>query len=108
VDLHVTTTPETVAREVSQDEIEHMYKNYIEDRLPMLSSKCVKAVTCMYTTTPNSDFVIQRHPEYKQVIIVSPCSGYGFKHSPAIGETVAELVTSGKTSLDISKFSIKS
>jgi len=102
----VVTTPEKVKREISKDEIEYMYGNYVKDRLPMLSGNCVKAVSCMYTSTPNSDFVIQRHPKFQQVIVASPCSGHGFKHSASIGEALAELVCTGSTTLDISKFRI--
>lgn len=99
-----TTTAETVSREVSQDEIELMYLNYVKDRFPQLSNKCIKAVSCLYTVTPNSNFVIQRLAINQQVIIASCCSGHGFKHSAAIGEALAELVNTGKSGLDLSKF----
>jgi sarcosine oxidase len=38
------------------------------------------------------------------VLVISPCSGHGFKHSPAIGEAVAELVVDGASRLDLSVF----
>jgi sarcosine oxidase len=38
------------------------------------------------------------------VLLVSPCSGHGFKHSAAIGESVAQLVTDGKSRLDLNPF----
>ena len=41
-------------------------------------------------------FIIDRHPALDRVIIASPCSGHGFKHSAGIGELLAEMVTDGK------------
>jgi len=104
----VTESPDTVNREVTQDEIDYTYTNYVKDRFPLLSSNCVKVVSCMYTNTPDSDFVIQRHPDHEQIIIASPCSGHGFKHSAAIGETLAQLAVRNTTEIDISKFVVKS
>ena len=60
----------------------------------------------MYTVTPDSRFVIDRHPEHENVLVVSACSGHGFKHSPAIGEAVAQLAIGGRSELDLSGFSL--
>jgi sarcosine oxidase len=64
----------------------------------------VKSVSCLYTTTPDANFVIDRHPEMPSVIIASPCSGHGFKHSAAIGESLAELALEGRSALDLGSF----
>jgi len=48
--------------------------------------------------------VIDTHPESDRVIIASPCSGHGFKHSAAIGEALAELAIDGKSRFDLSPF----
>jgi sarcosine oxidase len=95
-----------VARAVGHDELYWLYDAVIRDRLPGLSRRVVKAVTCMYTTTPDGDFVIDRHPEHPSVLIVSPCSGHGFKHSPAIGESVAAAVTRQEAPVDLRPFSL--
>lgn len=99
-----TTTPDTVERAVDERSAERMYETLVAPCLPGLSSRCLKAVTCLYTVTPDAGFVIDRHPEHDRVVIVSPCSGHGFKHSTAIGEAVAELVTEGRSRLDLSPF----
>jgi sarcosine oxidase len=99
-----TTTPETVNRAVSPEEISAMYKNYVAPYLPALSPKCIKAVVCLYTVTPDAGFVIDVHPESDRIIIASPCSGHGFKHSAAIGEALAELATEGGSRFDLSAF----
>ena len=56
--------------------------------------------------TPDSNFVIDVHPDNDRILIASPCSGHGFKHSAAIGEALAEKVIDGKSKIDISSFSV--
>ncbi len=43
--------------------------------------------------TPDTDFIVDRHPELPQVAIGAGFSGHGFKFAPAIGELLADLVT---------------
>lgn len=50
----------------------------------------VAAETCLYTTTPDETFILERHG---RLVIGSPCSGHGFKFAPAIGERLADLAT---------------
>lgn len=101
----VTTTPDTVAREVETGEIGAMHADLVAPYLPGLGAVCVKAVTCLYTATPDFHFLIDRHPRMAQVILASPCSGHGFKHSAAIGEALAQWVLDGRSNLDLSAFS---
>ena len=67
-----------------------MYDELIAPYFPGIGPVCVKATACFYTVTPDFGFVIDRHPQSDRVMIASPCSGHGFKHSPAIGEALAE------------------
>ncbi len=92
----VDTTPDEVDRTVGADEVEEMYERYVRARLPALSGRCVKAAVCLYTVTPDSRFVIDRLPSMPNVLVASPCSGHGFKHSAAIGESLAQLATEGR------------
>ncbi len=104
---HVNTTdPDSTGDPVPREEIEKTYRQYVGPHFPGLTDRCIKAVTCLYTVTPDDGFVIDRHPQYENVIIASPCSGHGFKHSAAVGEILAELALAGKTKFDISKFSL--
>ena len=102
-----TTTPETVSREVGDEEKRSMYDDYVAPFLYGVSRRCVKALTCLYTVTPDFGFVIDAHPDSERVIIVSPCSGHGFKHSPAIGEALSEWVIGGPTRFDLAPFALK-
>lgn len=103
----VSTYPDKVNRAVDQTEVAAMYKQYIQKNLPLLKPESVKACSCLYTVSPDHGFIIDMHPEFEQVIIASPCSGHGFKHSAAIGEVLAELATTGEPTVNISAFSMK-
>ena len=62
--------------------------------------------TCLFTNTPDEHFIIDRLPEAPQVVVVSPCSGHGFKFAPVVGEIAADLALEGETSHDIGMFRI--
>jgi sarcosine oxidase len=105
-DYTTTTSPDAPILPVSQEEVELVYQDYVRDQLPGLGPTCVKAVSCLYTVTQDSRFIIDRHPSHPNVIVASPCSGHGFKHSAAIGEVLAQLVTCGSSDIDIAAFAL--
>ncbi len=98
IEQQVTATdPDHVRREVSQAEINAIYAEHIDGKYRGVTSNCIRAVTCLYTSTANANFVIDRLPHQQDTIVVSACSGHGFKHSAAIGEAVAEMVVAQQT-----------
>ena len=101
---HTTTTPEAVARMVDRQEVREMYDTYVGPYFPGLSPDCVKHKVCLYTQVEHARFIIDRHPDADRVIVASPCSGHGFKHSAGIGELLAQMAL-GETHRDISRFS---
>jgi sarcosine oxidase len=103
----VVTTPDREHGAVSEEEKQAAYADFVRGRLPGLSDRCASAVSCLYTTTPDANFVIDFHPDSDRIIIASPCSGHGFKHSAAVGEVLAELAVNGASKIDISGFSIE-
>lgn len=92
----VATTPGSVSRTVAPDEVREMYETYVEPFFPGLSPVCVRSKVCLYTWVDKARFIIDRHPDHDRVIVASPCSGHGFKHSAGIGELLAEMVTDGR------------
>ena len=70
-----------------------------------VSGHAARTLTCMYTNTPDHDFVIDFSPHDKRVVVISACSGHGFKFAPVIGDIAADLVCDGSTARDISPFS---
>jgi sarcosine oxidase len=95
--------PDTYDRAVSATD-EAQIRATLSDHLPAANGPRLDAKTCLYTVTPDGDFLVDRLPGYPQVIIASPCSGHGFKFAPVIGEILAELATTGTTRHDIGRF----
>lgn len=100
----VETAPESVEREVAPSDIATL-RDAVAGRIAEASGSHLRAEVCLYTNTPDEDFVIDRHPEHEQVLIVSPCSGHGFKFAPAVGEAVSEWLIEGAPAVDLSAFS---
>jgi monomeric sarcosine oxidase len=66
---------------------------YVGFRFPALkNAPLVETRVCQYEQTPDGHFIIDRHPMATNVWIVGGGSGHGFKHGPAVGEMVAELI----------------
>ena len=101
-----TTAPDGRQHPATQAEIDEMYARCIAPHLPWLGPEPLRTVSCLYTNTRGSRFVIDRHPQHDSVLVVSACSGHGFKHSPAIGEAVAQLVSTGASDIDLTPFSV--
>ena len=83
---------------------EALIRAVIADHLPAANGRLVGAQTCLYTMTPDGDFVVDHLPDAPNVIVASPCSGHGFKFAPVIGEILADLATHGSTKHDIARF----
>lgn len=99
-----TSEPDGAQHPATPAEAAHMRHRVIGERLPWLGSAPVRSVSCLYTSTRGSRFVIDRHPAHANVMIVSACSGHGFKHSPAIGEAVAQWMTGQGPEVDLRPF----
>ncbi|HYC37862.1 MAG TPA: N-methyl-L-tryptophan oxidase [Usitatibacter sp.] len=95
-----------VDRHVSEAEAREMHGKLVAPYVPELGPRLVKAAACLYTGTPDFHFVIDRHPQMPRVVVASPCSGHGFKHSAAVGEALAAMATGEAPSFDLSPFSL--
>ena len=93
-------------RESNADDLS-IVKNFLEEYIPLANGKIIDSRVCVYTNTPDLDFIIDFYPNDENLIICSPCSGHGFKFTPAIGEICSELVINNGTNYDLSEFSIK-
>jgi len=89
------------------DTLPQTSRDAIADHIPAANGRIAAAKTCLYTVTPDGDFIIDRMPGAPDIIVVSPCSGHGFKFAPVIGEIVADLVVDGATRRDIERFPLK-
>ena len=102
-----TVDPDAVPRDVSDNSVAQMQSHYIEPRLPDVSNHCLRTATCLYTVTPDAKFVIDFADEYRNVVFASACSGHGFKHSPAVGEALAQTALGDATRLALSPFRLQ-
>ena len=81
-----TVDPETYDRVVSPAD-EALIRGLLADYLPGRERRDdATPRTCLYTMTPDGDFIIDRLPGTANIIVASPCSGHGFKFAPVIGE----------------------
>jgi sarcosine oxidase len=79
-------------RIISLDTLKRV-REYLAVRFPALEdAPLVESRVCQYEQTPDGHFIIDRHPSNNNVWIVGGGSGHGFKHGPAIGEMMADLV----------------
>lgn len=83
---------ETVDRGVGDDE-RSSFHGLASRWVTGLPAAPAETSVCLYSNTPDGDFVLGRHPDAPRVYVCSACSGHGFKFAPAIGEAVvSELV----------------
>src|SRR5262245_28388928 len=69
-------------------------RSFLLRRFPALAeAPLLETRVCQYENTSNGDFLIDRHPGFENVWIAGGGSGHGFKHGPAVGSYVADLVT---------------
>ncbi len=96
------TTPDSVNRKVSEEEINTMYETLIKPYLPGVTNHCVSAKVCLYTVAPQWRFVVDFMPNFgNNVIVASPCSGHGAKHAAAMGEAIAQQAIRGKSNIPV-------
>ncbi len=98
------TDPETIDREVYDDEVDFI-RGYLARHVPSMNGGLVDAKTCMYTNTPDEHFVISTHPDHPQISIAAGFSGHGYKFCSVVGEILADLATEGETDHPIALFS---
>jgi len=85
----VTTSADDLDRDVRPEEAARLHAVSLADRLAGVGPVAVRSAACLYTVTPDSGFIVDRHPAMERVTVVSACSGHGFKHSAGIGEALA-------------------
>ena len=74
---------------------------------PGSNARLLSSITCLYTMTPDEDFIIDHHPQFGNVVFAGGFSGHGFKFAPLIAVALADLALDGRTSLAIDFLSLK-
>jgi sarcosine oxidase len=83
-----------------RDDISALVARY----LPGLEPVPVESKVCLYTNTPDRHFIIGEHPRLPGVMVMSVCSGRGFKFAPLIGRIAADLALEGTTPYRLETF----
>lgn len=83
-------TSRTIDRAIRPDEIEAMRRT-IAVRIPALGGLFLTGATCMYTNTPDKNFIIATHPDGARVHVACGFSGHGYKFCSVVGEIMADL-----------------
>jgi sarcosine oxidase len=90
-----TFDPTSGERVISQETLQFV-REYLAFRFPALKdAPLIETRVCQYEQTPDSQFIVDRHPAMENVWLVGGGSGHGFKHGPAMGEMVADLILKG-------------
>lgn len=103
----VSSQPDSLDRQPSLADAQRLFHELVAPHIAGLAPELVKASVCAYTVTPDSGFIIDRHPHLDHVTVVSACSGHGFKHSAAIGEALAQWHVDGHSEIDLGSFSLQ-
>jgi glycine/D-amino acid oxidase-like deaminating enzyme len=94
------TDPDKGDRLPSPDELVAA-RDYVARRFPAIAGRPLnEARVCQYENSANGDFLIDRHPTWRNAVLVGGGSGHGFKHGPEVGRMAARLVTGRDTAVE--------
>ncbi len=100
------TTLDTLDRHVPEAQLEALKASDVDPRLAGLSRPVAgSGRACLYTNAPDRNFIVGPLPDQPNMILLSACSGHGFKFAPAIGELGADLATATPPRVPIDAFS---
>jgi sarcosine oxidase len=95
--------PDVVDRVARPADVERV-RAFMRRHMPAADGLLREATVCLYTNTPDLNFVIDVHPAVPSVAFASACSGHGFKFAPVVGEILADLALTGSTNHPIGHF----
>ena len=97
--------PDQVDRDVGEEYIAQM-SDWIDRWQPGTVQARSTASVCLYTNTPDHDFLIGPHPGNERLLIAGGFSGHGFKFSVLVGDILADLAIDGTTRRPIDRFRV--
>jgi monomeric sarcosine oxidase len=99
-------SPDACNRTPDPDYIDHL-QAFLRERIPDAAGEPLHAHVCLYTETPDEDFIIDTHPNCPNLHIAAGFSGHGFKFSSLVGRILSELALTDRTGFDISPFCVE-
>jgi sarcosine oxidase len=100
------TDPANLDREINYDRDVKALALAVKQWIPHEVESYLTAKACIYSLTPDENFVIDQHPNHPNVILCGGFSGHGFKFAPVVGEIGADLALSGGSRHDIKFLSL--
>ncbi|WP_135536856.1 N-methyl-L-tryptophan oxidase [Halostella pelagica] len=97
--------PDEMDREPT-DRDERVLRDFADSYLRDGAGPTMGLKTCIYTNSPDENFVIDRLPNHSNVVVAGGFSGHGYKFASVVGEIAADLAADGTTSHDIDLFSL--
>ncbi len=98
--------PDNVDRHIYEAD-EATFRECLEKYMPSANGDILAIKTCLYTNSPDENFIIDQHPLSKNVILACGFSGHGFKFASVIGEILSDLAIYGETKQPIEFLSLK-
>lgn len=85
--------PDLLNRSVNKEEQDQFWEEKVAGKITGLKPEFIKSEVCFYTVTADARFVLEPLGNDSNFLLVSACSGHGFKHSAALGERIAEMMS---------------
>jgi sarcosine oxidase len=101
----VIATADTLDRTPSPADVAAIQVDVVR-YLPELDPAPARSAVCCYTNTTDGHFIVDRHPEHDRVVVISACSGHGFKFASVLGPIAASMVEDVNVHGDLAPFAI--
>ncbi|CAH1272624.1 PIPOX [Branchiostoma lanceolatum] len=80
------------------------FGDYVTKHFPHFESEPCLVERCMYTNTPDGNFILDRHPAHHNIVFGTGFSGHGFMAAPVVGLLLCQMVLDLPTSYDVTPF----
>jgi monomeric sarcosine oxidase len=79
---------------------------FLNTHVPVVTTPCHEHAVCLYTMSPDENFIVDAHPDDRRIVFAAGLSGHGFKFATALGGALADLAVDGETPLPIGFLSL--
>ena len=87
-------------------EDETVLREFADRYMPAGTGPTMQLATCLYTNTPDEDFILDVHPDHERVVVGAGFSGHGFKFASVVGEVLADLAEDATTAHPVERFEL--
>lgn len=94
------TTPDALRRDAGDGDVEPVVRA-LDAWMPGAAGTLVSAKVCMYSLTPDRNFVVGLHPRHSNVVVCGGFSGHGYKFASVVGEIGTQLALDGATAHNV-------